>query len=122
MILDAARATHILDEVKRRGGLGLKRVGAELIGPCPRCGGHDRFAVSPRKGVFLCRGCGAKGDVIAFVEHVDGIGFGDAVRLLTNADRIATPPPRIKTEKHPRGAAIGSAIGHVDDRSASRRA
>jgi putative DNA primase/helicase len=32
--------------------------------------------------VFLCRGCGAAGDVIALVRHIDGVGFGDAVRTL----------------------------------------
>ena len=52
------------------GGRRLKRVGQERVGPCPRCGGDDRFAINPRKRVFHCRGCGTGGDVIALVAHV----------------------------------------------------
>ena len=39
----------------------LKRRGAEWVGPCPRCGGNDRFHVRPgaaRGGAVVgCRGC-----------------------------------------------------------------
>ena len=35
----------------------LKRVGAELIGPCPNCGGKDRFGVRVSDGLFNCRKC-----------------------------------------------------------------
>jgi CHC2 zinc finger len=45
-----------------------KRQGRELIGACPRCGGQDRFATNVEKGCFNCRGCNAKGDVIALVR------------------------------------------------------
>ena len=38
--------------------LGLKRRGTELVGPCPSCGGSDRFHVRLRDGVFGCRRCG----------------------------------------------------------------
>jgi hypothetical protein len=34
-----------MDEAERR-GIKLKRVGAEHIGPCPKCGGDDRFAIN----------------------------------------------------------------------------
>lgn len=40
--------------------LGLKRRGGELIGPCPACGGTDRFRVT-RRGGFFCRQCCADG-------------------------------------------------------------
>lgn len=42
------------------GRVGLKRKGSEFAGPCPLCGGDDRFHVSDGKnGVLLagCRGC-----------------------------------------------------------------
>ena len=35
----------------------LKKVGSELVGPCPNCGGTDRFAVR-HDGIFNCRHCG----------------------------------------------------------------
>ena len=36
--------------------LGLSVRGNELVGGCPSCGGHDRFAVK-QDGTFNCRGC-----------------------------------------------------------------
>jgi hypothetical protein len=58
VIVDIAKAIRIEDEEARRGGLGLKRFGAELVGPCAQCGGTDRFAASIKKQLFLCRACG----------------------------------------------------------------
>lgn len=92
MIVDLARGIPMQAEVARRGGLGLKRHGNELIGPCPQCGGVDRFAVSITKQVFVCRGCTAAGDVIALVQHLDGVGFGDAVRVLGGGEMVSFAP------------------------------
>jgi putative DNA primase/helicase len=86
VIVDAARAVRVEHEIVLRGGLNLKRFGSELIGSCPRCGGVDRFAVSIAKQGFLCRGCNAAGDVIAFVQPVDGVDFRTAVRTLAGFD------------------------------------
>jgi hypothetical protein len=48
-IVERARAVRIEDEVDRR-GYKLKPQGAELVGPCPKCGeGHDRFAINVKK-------------------------------------------------------------------------
>jgi hypothetical protein len=57
----------------------LKRDGPERIGPCPRCGGDDRFGVNVRKGQFLCRRCDGKGDEIALVMFVLGLDFRAAL-------------------------------------------
>ena len=54
--------------------LGLKRQGRELVGPCPACGGIDRFAIKPVDGgaaVIHCRGC--KG----FVDIVKAAGLAE---------------------------------------------
>lgn len=69
--------------------LGLKRVGAELIGPCPKCGGTDRFSINPGKGVFNCRGCNAAGDGIALTMFVEDCTFAEACEKLTGE-----PPPK----------------------------
>ena len=100
------KATNIADFVAKRGGLNLKRIGKELVGPCPVCGGNDRFAVSPEKGVFNCRGCGKAGDVIALVEHLDRVDFAHAVETLTGEPPPKTgngkdPPPRAKDKLGP---------------------
>jgi hypothetical protein len=74
----------------------LKRAGVEWTGPCPQCGGDDRFSVNLRKGKFNCRRCGAKGDAIGLVRHVRGCTFPEALEFLcgpavqmTDAERRA---------------------------------
>jgi hypothetical protein len=98
MIIDVAKSVRVEDEIARRGGLGLKRVGAELIGACPVCGGRDRFAVSIRKQCFLCRGCGRSGDVVAMVQHIDGVDFKTAVQTLAGTERKPVAPVVKPTE------------------------
>jgi phage/plasmid primase-like uncharacterized protein len=96
--IEHARAVRIEDEIVRR-GITLKRVGAELIGPCPVCGGRDRFGINVRKQVFNCRGCGGKGDVIALVQIFDDCQFTDAIATLVGeGDRAnVAPPPKPAT-------------------------
>lgn len=71
---------------------------AERGVPCPGCGGSDRFSVDPGKNVFLCRASGAGGDPIDLVRHVHGVGFADAVAMLTGTDAMPAgkaPPRRV---------------------------
>jgi hypothetical protein len=43
---------------------------AEWVGPCPQCGGKDRYNVNWKKGAFFCRRCDARGtDAIALAAH-----------------------------------------------------
>jgi hypothetical protein len=54
------RRPDILDTAWRLGlRARLKKTGGEWTGPCPRCGGRDRFSISPSKGLWNCRGCGS---------------------------------------------------------------
>jgi hypothetical protein len=83
-LIDQARAVRVEDEIARRG---IKlRGNVDRCGPCPVCGGRDRFAINVRKQCFICRGSAA-GDVIAMVEHLDGCNFVAAVETLTGEDR-----------------------------------
>src|SRR5436305_15198625 len=77
-----ARAVPIADEVHRR-NLKLKRVGDELVGPCPKCAGDDRFAVNIKKKLWNCRGCNIGGDTLQLVEHLDEVDFKAAWERLT---------------------------------------
>lgn len=61
---------------------GLKRAGVERIGPCPMCGGDDRFGINTRKNQWQCRRCGGKGDQIALVQFVLGLDFPAALEWL----------------------------------------
>jgi hypothetical protein len=83
-----ARAVPIEREIERR-GISLRGNGRDRAGPCPVCGGDDRFSISTAKQVFNCRGCGIGGDVIALVEHLDKVDFKAACTTLTGE-----PPPQ----------------------------
>ena len=83
-----ARDVRLEDELARRG---VKLRGAiERCGPCPSCGGVDRFAINTRNQIWNCRGCGRGGDVLALVQHIDGVSFAGAVETLSG-DRIERP-------------------------------
>jgi putative DNA primase/helicase len=95
-MIELAKAVPLEAELARRGAR-FKRVGRELVGPCPVCGGHDRFAVNVVKQIWNCRGCQRGGDVIDLVQHVDGCSFHAAIRTLAGEDlprRMATAPAR----------------------------
>lgn len=97
--IERARATPIEIEIARR-DIKLRRIGAEMVGPCPRCGGTDRFGVNVRKQIWNCRQCGVGGDVIALVQHLDGASFADAVATLAGDTRgIKETPPQAKPTK-----------------------
>jgi DNA primase len=61
----------------------LRRASAgEWAGPCPKCGGDDRFHV--KRDWFFCRQCHEKrGDAIAFLQWAGGLGFQDACAALS---------------------------------------
>src|SRR6476659_9415577 len=77
-----ARAVRIDDEIAGR-GIKLNGRGPERCGPCPKCGGTDRFAINTRKQVWNCRGCQRGGDVISLVRHLDGFDFDTAIATLS---------------------------------------
>jgi hypothetical protein len=80
-VIDRARAVRLEDELSRRG---IKlRGGVDRCGPCPVCGGTDRFSINVKKQLWRCRICPAGGDVIARVRHLNGLSFGEAITLLT---------------------------------------
>jgi hypothetical protein len=92
-LIERAHAVRIEDETERRG---IKLVGRiDRYGPCPQCGGKDRFSINVRKQVFLCRGCAARGNVIALVRFLDGCGFLEALEYLTGerAPEPSRPAP-----------------------------
>lgn len=66
--------------VDRLGIAGLQKTSGELIGPCPICGGRDRFGINLRSKAFNCRQCElAGGDSIGLVRQVLGKSFKDAL-------------------------------------------
>lgn len=93
--IEAARNTRIETVVEL---YGLKLRGRiERCGPCPVCGGRDRFSVNIRKQVWLCRQCQRSGDAIALIQHIDDrVNFSAAVEILTGHAITRAPAPKRK--------------------------
>ena len=84
-----AREADILSVAERLGAR-LKKASGEWVGPCPRCGGRDRFAINVRKRIFNCRRCAIGRDTIGMVEHVTGSSFVEAVKFITGESAANT--------------------------------
>lgn len=67
----------------------LVRRGNSDVGLCPF---HKEktpsFHVHDERGYYYCFGCKASGDVIKFVQEVDGLAFAEAVRMLAELQGI----------------------------------
>lgn len=99
----------LLDLIALR-GIESRRVsaaeGGEWAGPCPLCGGRDRFRIWPEKaheghsiappGRYWCRQCGIQGDAIDYLRRVEGLPFGEACARLgiERPGRAAAPAYR----------------------------
>ena len=71
----------------------LRKRGNDLVGLCPfHAEKTPSFHVHPDRGFFKCFGCGAGGDVITFVQKLENVAFGEAVRALANRAGIALEP------------------------------
>ena len=61
----------------------LKRTGSTYKALCPfHSEKTPSFNVVPSKQIFKCFGCGAAGDAFSFIMRLEGVEFGEAVRLL----------------------------------------
>ena len=87
---------------------GLKREGRDYVGPCPLCGGTDRFHVKAgrvRAAVVGCRGCDgpiSKWEKAVFGDSENGPRAGG-----NGAGRPRTPPRPVKAAPGRPGAAVG---------------
>ena len=81
--IQSAKEVDILDLTEQH--TQLRKISAnEYEGPCPKCGGDDRFHVHRGKGWFFCRKCHLeKGDAIEFVQWMRAMPFPEAVEQLT---------------------------------------
>jgi hypothetical protein len=98
------RTANILDVAVRLGARFTKHFDAEHIGPCPKCGGRDRFSINVTKGIFNCRGCGTGGDDIALVRHVSGASYPEAYEFVHGEE-----PPRERRQQAPPPALVSVA-------------
>lgn len=86
-------------------GYKLKKVastgGGEYAGPCPFCGGRDRFRYQPANNIWLCRNCtaGQWRDVIDFVAKRDNLSIAEAAKKLNNGLPVTNNRPAVKAER-----------------------
>ncbi len=78
----------------------LKKAGAQnYSGLCPF---HNEktpsFSVHATRQFFHCFGCGKSGDVFKFIQEVEKVTFGEAVRLLAQKLGIALPKTQYSSE------------------------
>lgn len=94
--------------------------GDEWAGPCPLCGGTDRFRVWPNHGTgklrYWCRQCNATGDIIDYLQRQRGMSFNEAKAMVE-------PPQQLQSgshhkAKHPAGPGPGKErklLAYTDD-------
>ncbi len=83
----------------------LRKRGNDLVGLCPfHSEKTPSFHVHPDKGFFKCFGCGAGGDIIAFLSKLDNLTFPDAIRVLAQRAGVELEPEnpqvtRVRSER-----------------------
>ena len=87
-IKQAAKVVDVLTDH----GIQLFRKGRELVGLCPF---HDdvhtgNFSVNETKNICKCFSCGAGGDAIETLMKLDGISYGEALKVLADMYGIPT--------------------------------
>ena len=92
----------------------LRKSGAQNFqGICPF---HQEktpsFSVHATRQFFHCFGCGASGDVFAFVQKIENISFPEAVRLI--AEKLKIPIPKMSYSSPEEAQAAKSRGGLID--------
>jgi DNA primase len=91
----------------------LKKAGKTYKGLCPfHSEKTPSFHVDGEQGFFHCFGCSAGGDVIAFLEQHEKVGFVDAVKMLAQKFGMALPEleTRAESDEARRDAALRESI------------
>ena len=72
--------------------LDLNKKGNNYVCKCPW---HDEktgsFTVSPQKSIYHCFGCGKGGNVLTFIQEMEGLGFVEAVERLAEINGVTVP-------------------------------
>lgn len=100
--LEDARAVTIEEAFNANGWFdhgrgGHHMTGAEIIGPCPTCGGVDCFSINTKRNVWNCRKAHGGHDAIGMVAHCAEIDISTQPGLLEAASLVLDgrdPPSR----------------------------
>ncbi|MCW1844160.1 DUF7146 domain-containing protein [Prosthecomicrobium hirschii] len=98
----------------------LKRAGGEFVGPCPVCGGTDRFAISTKKQRFNCRGFGG-GGAVSMVMHIDGLDWIGAMEVVTGRPKPGARRQESEQERQDRIRKMDQQRAMSEQRNAERQ-
>ncbi len=100
--------TSVIEQIKSR--LPIAEVLASYITLIPtgngfkaKCPFHNErtasFSLSPERGLYYCFGCGAKGDIVNFVQEFEGVDFKGALKILADRAGIVLSAYQSKTSE-----------------------
>ena len=105
--IPALKARHPLGDTVEASGVRLRGKGRVRQGFCPF---HDEaeasFTVYGDTERFWCFGCGEGGDVLDFVQRVEGLSLPEAIQRLEGHRPVSGTAPRPAQTRRPKSAAL----------------